>query len=105
LTGKRSCLWRSLTGLTHKKRPRADATRPLAGTNIQKFQRVAYNKKNKLTVIIEIQELTLEHTRRGVTQEWLFRNMIRPTYRISKRTYYSYLSCNAKRELNKMEVL
>jgi hypothetical protein len=60
---------------------------------------MAYNNKNKLTLMIDIQDLTLEHTNKGVTQEWLFKNVINPTYRISRGTYYNYLARNAKKEL------
>jgi len=56
-----------------------------------------------LTRIIDIQGLTLEHTRRGVSQEWVYNNLVLPQYRISKRTFYNYLACSAKRELSKME--
>lgn len=58
---------------------------------------MAYNKKNLIDTVIDIQELTLENTKRGVTQEWIFNNIIKPEYRISKRTYYNYLAMPAKK--------
>jgi hypothetical protein len=66
---------------------------------------MSYNKKNLLKRIIEIQDITLEHTNRGVTQEWVFRNIIAPRFYISKSTYYNYLGFPAKRELKMLEDL
>lgn len=64
---------------------------------------MAYNRVNKLTLMVDIQQMTLEHTAKGVTQEWLFNNKIKPVYRISHATYYNYLKVNAKAELKKLE--
>lgn len=61
-----------------------------------------YNGRNRLLKIARIQEITLEHTSKGVTQEWVFENIIKPTYFINKRTYYKYLAVNAKADLKKM---
>jgi hypothetical protein len=63
---------------------------------------VAYNRKNILTRIVDIQTVTLEHTRRGVSQEFVYNDIIYPRYRISKRTYYRYLKENAKKELKEL---
>jgi hypothetical protein len=64
---------------------------------------MAYNRRNILTRISKIQEITLEHTRKGVTQEWVFKNVIYPNYTISRRTYYNWLGTPAKQELKKLE--
>ena len=64
---------------------------------------MAYNRKNILKRIIEIQNLTLEQTKRGVTQEWTYCNLIFPTYLISRATYYRYLGINAKKELKEID--
>ncbi len=45
----------------------------------------------------------MEHTRKGVTQEWVFKNVIYPNYTISRRTYYNWLGTPAKQELKKLE--
>lgn len=66
---------------------------------------MAYNRRNILSKILEIQTLTLEHRRRGVSQEWVYRNLIYPTYRISRTTYYNYLGCNARAELKRVQAL
>ena len=63
---------------------------------------MAYNRHNILTRIITIQEITMTHTSKGVTQQWVYSNLIYPTYRVSRRTYYNYLGTPAKMELKKM---
>ncbi|HIW97147.1 MAG TPA: hypothetical protein H9866_01460 [Candidatus Tidjanibacter gallistercoris] len=64
---------------------------------------MAYNKRNKLTLIADIQTIVLEHTDRGVTQEWVYRNVIYPRYRISRTTFYNYLACPARALLKQMD--
>lgn len=64
---------------------------------------MAYNRRNILLRIIQIQEFTLEHTMKGVTQEFVYKNHVYPTYRISRRTYYSYLATPAKAEIKRIE--
>lgn len=68
------------------------------------FGYMPYNCKNKLRLIVTIQNITLEHTTRGVTQEWVYKNIILPRYCISKRTYYSYLATPAKQGLKAMNL-
>lgn len=62
-----------------------------------------YNQCNKLERICEIQRITLEHTRRGITQKWVYDNVIRPRFIISLATFYNYLGTNARRELNQIK--
>ena len=62
---------------------------------------MAYNRKNMLARIIDIQNITIEHTSRGATQQWVYQNIIFPKYFISIGTYYNYLARNAKGELKK----
>ena len=63
---------------------------------------MAYNRKNKLKLIIDIQAIYLEHSRKGATGKWIYDNLIRPVYRISERTFYNYLSTNARKELKEL---
>lgn len=63
---------------------------------------MAYNKRNKLERIVEIQNTVLEHKRRGATQLWVYQNIIYPQYRISYSCYNQYLAINAKRELERL---
>jgi hypothetical protein len=60
---------------------------------------MAYNQRNKLLRIIEIQNITLEHTKKGVSQVWIMDNLIKPRFFISESTYYNYLGINAKKLL------
>ena len=64
---------------------------------------MAYNRKNLLTLMVDIQNLTLEQTGKGVTQEYVYKAIIYPTYRISRRTYYNYLREPAKSDLKKLQ--
>ena len=64
---------------------------------------MSYNRRNILQRQIDIQNLVLEHKARGVTQEWVFENIVFPTYRISRRTFYAYLCSPAKADLKKLQ--
>jgi hypothetical protein len=61
------------------------------------------NRKNQLKKIVEVQNITLEHTGRGISQAWVYDNVIYPRFFISPRTYYRWLSEPAKRELAELE--
>lgn len=60
---------------------------------------MAYNRKNLLQRMIDIQQVYREHKKNGATDRWIFRNVIEEQYRISERTFYNYLTTPAKREL------
>ena len=66
---------------------------------------MAYRRINLLKKIVEIQNLTLEHTKRGVSQKWVYDNLISERYHISLPTYYNYLGCAAKAELRELSEL
>lgn len=53
--------------------------------------------------ILDIQATVLEHGRRGVTQQWVYQNIVQPKYRISRTTFYAYLGVNAKAEVKQIE--
>ncbi|MBN2868786.1 MAG: hypothetical protein JXK08_08955 [Flavobacteriaceae bacterium] len=63
---------------------------------------MAYNRKNLLLKIIDIQQTTLEMKQRGVTQKWIYENAIREKYQISYRAFNNYLGVNAKKELKEL---
>lgn len=63
---------------------------------------MAYNRRNLLTRIVDIQTITRQYTDNGVTQEYVYLNYIYPQYIISRRTYYTYLAINAKKELKQL---
>jgi len=64
---------------------------------------MAYNKRNLLKKIVEIQNITLEYKKKGVSQKYIFNNFIKDRFCISQRTYDSYLSINAKKMLKEFE--
>lgn len=56
---------------------------------------MAYNRKNKLRLIIDIQSIYKQHSKHhkgGCTDRHIFLNMIKPVYHISERTFYDYLA-------------
>jgi hypothetical protein len=59
-------------------------------------------RKNTLLKIIKIQDITLENTRKGITQEFVYHNLIKDEFFLSKRTYYRYLSTPAKKLLKQL---
>ncbi len=64
---------------------------------------MAYNRKNILTRVLEIQELYSEKSKLGISNVKIFNNHIFPKYKISMRTFYEYLAIPAKRDLKKIE--
>ena len=64
---------------------------------------MAYNKKNKLKRIIDIQTIVLAQQAKGVTNEFIYYNHIKPIYHISRDCFYEYLRTNAKRDLKILE--
>lgn len=64
---------------------------------------MAYNRRNLLKKILEIQEIYLQYTKEGVTATFIYDTYIRKKYHISQRTFESYLGVNAKMELKKLD--
>ncbi len=62
-----------------------------------------YNRQNLLSEIVEIQNVVLEHLRRGASHKWIYYNIIAPKHHISRSTYYRYLSINAKKQLKELK--
>ena len=67
---------------------------------------MAYNRRNYLTKVIEIQNIVLELKGRdgdmrlkNIYWEYIFRK-----YLISYRTFSNYLSINAKKELKELKI-
>lgn len=59
-------------------------------------------RKHTLLKAIKVQNITLEHTRKGVPQSWVYENCIKEDFYISERTYYRYLGLNAKKLLKEL---
>ena len=64
---------------------------------------MAYNRRNLLNRILEIQEIYLKYKLEGVTTRFIFDNHIHTQYRISYTTFNTYLGVNAKRELKELD--
>jgi len=60
---------------------------------------MAYNKRNLLLKIIEIQNIVIEEKNHGVSQKWIFEHKIRKPYFINYSTFNAYMGRNAKQEL------
>lgn len=74
------------------------------GINVVKNSRMGYNRKNILARIIAVQQLVKEYQRKGVTQEFVYREFVYPRYYISRRTFYEYLGTSSpKTELERIE--
>ena len=63
---------------------------------------MAFNKRNTLERIIEIQNIVLEHQRRGVPQTWVYHNVVRKRFYIAYATFKNYMARNARRELKEL---
>lgn len=65
---------------------------------------MAYNKLNMLQKVLEIQAIVLKEQKRGgVSQKWIYENLIKDRFYISYPTFNRYLAMNAKREMNKLK--
>lgn len=53
--------------------------------------------------ILDIQKIYDEYSRQGSTAKWIFENKIEPVYRISRATFFSYLTTDAEGELDEIE--
>ena len=64
---------------------------------------MAYNRANFYEKVIDIQDVVLEHSKKGVSQKWIYENIVYPQYRISRATFYNYLGLNAKAKLRRLK--
>ena len=62
-----------------------------------------YNRKNFLLRVERVNEVYLEHARRGVFVEHIYRNHIKDQFLISRSTFFTYLSIPYKKELEELE--
>ena len=67
---------------------------------------MAYNRRNYLTKVIEIQNIVLELKGRDgdMRLKNIYWEYIFPKYLISYRTFSKYLSINAKKELKELKI-
>lgn len=64
---------------------------------------MAYNSKNFYLKVKEVQDVYLEHQKKGATNEWIYKKVIHPRFLISRTTFYKYLGINARKKLKEME--
>ncbi len=65
---------------------------------------MAYNRRNYLKRIVEIQQLVLREQENGATLVWIYRNRIKERYHISYSTFNNYLGMPAAKELKELEL-
>ncbi|MDD2984686.1 MAG: hypothetical protein PHQ74_15005 [Crocinitomicaceae bacterium] len=58
--------------------------------------------KNKLLLIIRMQEIDLFFTEKGFSRDWLHQQVIFPSFFVSKRSYARFLTINAKKQLREI---
>jgi len=64
---------------------------------------MAYNKRYLLHKIIEVQEIVLKYKDKGVSQAWVYCNIIAARYHISEATFNRYMGINAKEQLRRLQ--
>lgn len=62
---------------------------------------MSYNKRNYYKRVLEIQEITLEYSKKGWSYKQIYWQKISNRYHISYSTYSNYLGINAKQALKK----
>lgn len=60
---------------------------------------MAYNNKNTLQKMVRVQNIVLEHKKHGVTQLYVYENIIKDMFLISYSTFNRWLAYPAKQEL------
>lgn len=53
--------------------------------------------------VVMIQQIVKEQKRQGKTQKWIYLNIIRADYPMSRSTFNNYMCINAKRELKELD--
>jgi hypothetical protein len=64
---------------------------------------MGYSKKNFLKKVKDVQDIYQEYHRRGYTNEYIYKELIRPKWLISRTTFYNYLSISLYLEQKKEE--
>lgn len=64
---------------------------------------MAYNKRNLLIKILDIQMIAQREYARGIPYTVIYRTLIKDQYLISYSTFNNYLSRNAKKELAELD--
>lgn len=64
---------------------------------------MAYTKKYYLNRVREVNEVYVEQSRHGLSNEYIYRNFIRYRFNISRSTFYNFLTIPYASELRKIE--
>lgn len=64
---------------------------------------MAYNRKNHLSKVIEVQNIVKEHKKFGATQVFIFKMYIEKQFHISQSTFNRWMSTPAHMDLRKIE--
>ncbi len=67
---------------------------------------MAYNRRNFLLRVIDIQEIYKKHSKNnegGYSDKYIYETMIYPVYKISRATFYDYLKIYAAKQLKEMD--
>lgn len=65
---------------------------------------MAYNRRNHLMRVLEVQRLVIEYQGQGRGARWICKNIIYPKYTMSMATYYNYLNTNARKQLKELDL-
>jgi len=64
---------------------------------------MAFNRRNKLLQMQDVIDAFLAAKTEDNTVSWVYRKVIRPKFRISRTTLYTYLNTNVKKQLKELE--
>lgn len=62
---------------------------------------MSYNRLNYLRRVIEVQNIALEYKQKGCSQKWIYDNVVKNKYHISRSTFNNYMCVPAKSLLRK----
>lgn len=68
------------------------------------YTQMANRKYLLFQKIIDVQDDTIREQKRGVSNEWIYKNIIRNKYYISRQTFYRYLGFNVRREAKEQDI-
>lgn len=60
---------------------------------------MAYNRYNFLSRVKEVNEIYVKYSSKGVFTEYIFNTYIKDVYKISRSTFWNYLSIPYEKEL------
>lgn len=64
---------------------------------------MAYTRRYLLNRIKAVNEIYIREARRGVNNEYIYKNLIRDRFHISRSTFYAYLTVPFERQLRELD--